>query len=138
MVPFTFREMKRAWRQNRKAGTVVSANNSHRLLLFYATECGLKALILKRKRLDSTIGCKQIQSAGHNLNKLLDDLRAGADLKIKKELSLSPINSGKLTRNCGVGDLNQIWRYGGKCQNISDKEIQKSLELINQWLEEQL
>jgi hypothetical protein len=50
MIPFTDREIQRAWRTNLEASQVPSRNNAHRLLLFYAVECGLKAIIMKRER----------------------------------------------------------------------------------------
>jgi len=95
-------------------------------------------LILKRHRLTLTSECPAIAEASHNINKLLDHLKAGYDLKLKKNLQLSPINQGKLERKCSNQDLNQVWRYGGKCVNPSDDEIEKSLEFVNQWIGEQL
>ena len=138
MIIFTYREMKNAWAANRKAGAVRNTTNPHRLLLFYATECGLKALILKRERLTLTIDCPAITASQHNINKLLDYLKAGYALKLKNDLQLSPIDHGRQERKCSNQDLNQIWRYGGRCVNVSDEEIQKSLERVNQWIEEQL
>lgn len=138
MITFTYREMKNAWAANRKAGAVQNTTNPHRLLLFYATECGLKALILKRQKLTLTSDCPAIAAASHNINKLLDALRAGYALKLKNDLQLAPINHGRLERKCSNQDLNQIWRYGGKCVNPSDDEIENSLECVNNWLEEQL
>ena len=51
-IPFTDRELTRAWRD---LSSVVNSQpigirqNPHRLLLFYAVECGLKAIWLKRQ-----------------------------------------------------------------------------------------
>lgn len=140
MITFTIREMKNAWRENRKAGSVDDKNNANRLLLFYAVECGLKALILKRKSLELTCDSTEISEAGHNINKLLDHLRAGYALKLKPDLSLKPIkkDNNQHERNCTIAELNQIWRYGGRCSNIPDHDLQNGLEKINRWIGEQL
>ncbi|GCL37866.1 hypothetical protein SR1949_29780 [Sphaerospermopsis reniformis] len=51
-IPFTDKEMEKAWLRNISAyyKTPQPHTNAHRLLLFYAVECGLKAIFMKKKR----------------------------------------------------------------------------------------
>ena len=49
MIVFTLREFKRAWRDASSAyDNCTKKTNAHRLLLFYAVETGLKAVVLRR------------------------------------------------------------------------------------------
>ena len=50
-LPFSDRELTRAWRELSAVATPTNSvrQNPHRLLLFYAVECGLKAIWLKRQ-----------------------------------------------------------------------------------------
>ena len=67
-IPFTDRELKRAWRELSVAA-ITSNNlrtNPQRLLLFYAVECGLKAAWLKRKR-KTLFDDADIDEIGHDL-----------------------------------------------------------------------
>ena len=60
MLPFTRREIEKAWRQNLKVSEVENRENPQRLLLFYAVECGLKAVIMKRENLTRTNACDSL------------------------------------------------------------------------------
>jgi hypothetical protein len=112
-IPFTDREMQRAWRDNRSASEQVSRSNSHRLLLFYAVECGLKAILMKRKSINCTNHCAEIADAQHNINKLLDALCVGQSLKLPKRLKMEKIfdKGTKQEREVDAGQINQMWRY---------------------------
>lgn len=54
-LPFTLREMQTGWRKNFQAYKKASPpiHNAHRLLLFYAIECGLKSILMKRENAGS-------------------------------------------------------------------------------------
>lgn len=73
-IPFTDREIENAWRGNWRASCTVARTNSHRLLLFYAVECGLKAVLMRRKNKNRTDLCTEITECQHDINKLLDYL----------------------------------------------------------------
>lgn len=76
MVPITRRELVKAWGELRYASKVASRANPHRLLLFYAAECGLKAIFLAQSNAEvldeNTVGLKN-----HDLNQVMDKLRMG-------------------------------------------------------------
>lgn len=120
-IPFTDRELKRAWRQLMKI-SLPSKNgdreNVHRLLLFYAVECGLKVVWLKHN--NKTLFTKDdINQTGHDLVKILTRLRAGHPLELPLNIQLSAVRAedGRLLkRNGSIESLHQVGRYGGQCQ----------------------
>lgn len=150
VVHFTVREMNRAWKNNLQAFKQSSKNmsNAHRLLLFYAVECGLKVALMKRKRATCTKDCeKEIIDAQHDINKLLDHLKAGVQYKLPRSSYMTSvrINGQDIPRAIASGQINQMWRYGGKldprnsknnCKN--DAEIEKALLRICDWIDKEL
>lgn len=143
MIPFTQRELNRAWRQACSASSVNNRNNAHRLLLFYAVECGLKAAYLKRQNID-VISTAIADELKHDLNKIMTKLCVGKALAIPKSLTLKPFPKSltlkPLTnqRNAQSGDINQVWRYGGILEKPTDAELEKTLETINEWIKGEL
>ncbi|MEA5509572.1 hypothetical protein VB715_07335 [Crocosphaera sp. UHCC 0190] len=139
MIPFTDREIKNAWRQNKLAyQDVQTKTNAHRLLLFYSVECGLKAVIMKRQNKNCTDLCKkEFEESKHNINKLLDFLKAGKDLKLPNQLNMRPLKQNE-ERKFTAGDINQMWRYGGCSEDIKDDELEKKLIKILTWIEQEL
>jgi hypothetical protein len=143
-VTFTDREMTRAWRENLKASSHTSRTNAHRLLLFYAVECGLKAVLMKRQSVTCTNHCMGINEAQHNINKLLDDLMAGKSLKLPTQFNMTPINEKngvKQERSLSPGQINQLLRYGGKIEqpiNFKEKDLENRLIEITKWIEGEL
>jgi len=149
VIPFTDREMRNAWRQNLAASQVEPRTNVHRLLLFYAVECGLKAVIMETELLTRTDEkCRSgqvISDFGHNINGLLDYLSIGSKTpRVRlKNTKIKPIKKHKTSkykeeRTVSPQDINQMWRYGGKSVDVSDEKIEQKLLEINQWIEEKL
>lgn len=110
-------------------------NNAHRLLLFYAVENGLKALIMRMERIRD--GDADFSSELHNLNRLLDRARADAKLRLASNVLIRD-HVANVARNCSVGDINQMWRYGCVADRPSDAEIEAGLNSVAQWIDEQL
>jgi len=158
-VHFSDREMRRAWRQNLQAyekadntapkvRTNALRTNAHRLLLFYSVECGLKAVLMKNDKVDCTDVCEKVIQCGHDLNKLLDALGAGHDLKVPRRIVMKASGSSRLDRVLNSGEINQMWRYGGEAthsQNgqgnlvdLSDEDLEKHLLKISGWIREAL
>ncbi|MBZ9958466.1 hypothetical protein FJ942_26385 [Mesorhizobium sp. B2-4-2] len=84
------------------------------ILLFYAAECGLKAIYMSRNSLrmasDKNSAAKKSASEfGHKLDDLIRELKIRPD-----RLSHTP---GSITMNTGeplsVNEVHQAWRYGG-------------------------
>ena len=134
--------MEKAWKHNHQAyHSSKVTNNAVRLLLFYAVECGLKTVVMKRENLSSTDETYLFAKVQHDLNKLLDYLRAGKDIKITSKLILSDYKNNQrlpTSRHCFSKDLNQIWRYGGSCKEPTDEELEHELQNINNWIQGEL
>ena len=137
VIPFTDRELQKAWRENQRAAKVKTITNAHRLLLFYSVECGLKAVLLKRQSKDCTDSCPELAEVQHDINKLLDKLRAGENLKLPSQLSMNPLKKNQ-ERKFSCAEINQMWRYGGCCDNIKDNELEKKLLDILSWIAQEL
>jgi hypothetical protein len=147
-VIFTSREMTRAWRTNLEASAsmqISGRSNAHRLLLFYAVECGLKAALMKRRFVACTNLCEEIDKAQHNINRLLDCLNAGQDLRLPEPLNMMPIKdkASKQERKLHSGQINQMWRYGGSVDTsygavTSDKTLEDNLLKISEWIQGEL
>jgi hypothetical protein len=141
-IPFTDRELKRAWRELTACAQVavgVERQNPQRLLLFYAVEVGLKAVFLKRKN-RSLFDSADIAKMGHDLRQILRDLGVGTNLQLPEILELETVaKRGKnLLRNGDVSILHQAWRYGGKCVSPTDKDCEEKLEKVLIWIRGEL
>jgi len=113
--------------------------NPHRLLLFYAVECGLKAVWLKRQRRTLFEGA-DISRTGHNLRQVLKDLNVGAGLSLPETFRLPTATQGQaqFPRNGKFGDLHQAWRYGGKCEAPTDHDCELQLQRVLNWIQGEL
>ncbi|MEH2162240.1 MAG: hypothetical protein V7K38_14640 [Nostoc sp.] len=145
-IPFTDREMAKAWLANLSAyenSQKTSRTNAHRLLLFYAVECGLKTILMKRKGHKRSDSCTEIAECQHNINKLLDCLGAGGSLNLP-EIFIGEVfdtRNNKEERKLNSGQINQMWGYGGKVisivtqkQKANDEDIEKKLLGISKWI----
>ena len=141
-IPFTDRELKRAWRELSAIATPAAGTarkNPHRLLLFYAVECGLKAVWLQRQS-RSLLDRDDIDKTGHNLRQLLTDLRVGAQLSLPGNLRLQPVtqSQGQIPRHGDISILHQVWRYGGKCTAPTDQYCENQLQQVLNWIQGEL
>lgn len=137
-LPFTDQELSRAWRNLRRTANAEKRNNTHRLLLFYAIECGLKAVWLKRQSKTLFDGAA-IDRFGHDLSKIVTDLRLGHTLNLlPASVQLSAVNSGQIPRAGGLDAIHQVWRYGGQLSVPTDEEMETRLENMAQWIAKEL
>lgn len=141
-IPFTDRELKRAWRELSAIAAPppdCPRKNPHRLLLFYAVECGLKAVWLKR-RSRSVFDREDIDRTGHNLRQMLKELRVGGQLSLPENLQLSAIarNQIQVPRHGDISILHQAWRYGGECAAPTDEQCENLLQQVLNWIQGEL
>lgn len=133
------KEFEKGWARARSVYTEVAAgaqrNNAHRLVLFYAVENGLKALIMRLER--TRDGEADFSVEQHNLNKLLDRVRATTALRLERQIRIRNELS-QSQRSCEVGDINQMWRYGCVADQPDDSQLESNLNKIALWIEEQL
>lgn len=138
-IPFTDQELKRAWRQLASASQPARdgrRHNPHRLLLFYAVECGLKAVWLRHHN-KTLFTQDDVKKTGHDLTRILDKLRAGRQLELPANIQLSPVRAEgnqALQRNGTIESLHQIWRYGGECLQPVDDVCEQQLERVLDWI----
>jgi len=158
-IPFTEREMYNAWTENLSASRQTPRSNPHRLLLFYAIECGLKTILMRRNGVNRTdYLCPEIAAAQHNINQLLDAVKAKQNLKLPKELKIKAIKDrrNQEDRKLNAGQVNQMWRYGGrllsckkeskqhqkdgnaKFEEFDDECLERKLIEISEWIKEEL
>ena len=140
-IPFTDRELKGAWREL-SALSIRDGKprqNPHRLMLFYAVECGLKVVWLKRQN-RNVFDRQDIDKIGHNLRQLLKDLRVGQELTLPQDIKLSDLtqNNIAIPRNRDIEILHQAWRYGGKCVSPTDDKCEEQLEKVLRWINGEL
>jgi len=141
-VPFTDRELMRAWRELSAVAMPPlgsTRKNPHRLLLFYAVECGLKAVWLKRQN-RALFDREDIDRTGHNLRQVLKELKVGSNLSLPENLRLQPvISNGALQhRNGDIAILHQAWRYGGTCTAPTDNDCEHQLVAVWNWIQGEL
>ena len=137
-IEMTQREMDRAFRSHHAATQQLlsSVNPSKLVCLFYAVECGLKYLVMKREH-HSTTGGIDHYGFEHNINKILNHLRCGKQLRLPANISLYT-NNPNAQRDTDQSSLNQVWRYGVNIKRPEDHtHITKTLESICNWIKEQ-
>lgn len=139
-IPFTNRELVRAWRSSLDVSKSEQRTNPHRLLLFYAIECGLKATYLKQINktvIDSDIA----QQFSHDINKLCEKLSINSSFMLPQSLCMKDckVDSKDVTRTCSPSEINQIWRYGGTLDGVeNDIFLEGKLEKLNEIIEKEL
>jgi len=146
MIPFSRQELVRACRGAYNASQVTPRTNAHRLLLFYAAECGLKAIWLRQQNMDILYESITDRLSGrpvlHDINKMLDLLRLGKERQLPGEIELPDLKATRgviLKRKHTSAELNQAWRYGGNlCAPHDDKIFENALEALNNWIAKEL
>jgi hypothetical protein len=139
MVDAKRRELEKSFKSHfstytKRTNSTRNTNKSEKLILFYAIECGLKVMLLKKINRNSTKAFLE-----HNIYK--DKLKGtgGHDLKfLLREINYSNVKFPKLVCNSGddveVKDYNQVWRYGIECNSSTEAEIERELIKIAEWL----
>ncbi|SLM31717.1 hypothetical protein MTBBW1_410072 [Desulfamplus magnetovallimortis] len=128
----SYRHLKQECKKNH------TDSNAKLLLFIYAIECGIKALLLKRKNMADTFVLQNNEGTAnltHDLQALLCNLHApyrfSSDFKF--------LTRSKTPETVPVKDLHQALRYGGTFYNREDKDkLKKKLDQIDSWLQEAL
>jgi hypothetical protein len=137
-IPVTRRELRRAWEQLRQAASVTPRQAPHLLLVFYAVECGLKAVWLRRQAAE-LLDVEEIAHLKHDLNGLLNELRVGHPLApLRTPVTLTPLKTPNRTRGGGVEVLHQAWSYGVDVQDPNEASIAQQLDELNRWIAKEL
>lgn len=136
VVHVSLQELKRAYRNHIQAYEACPRpTNAHRLLLFYAIECGLKAVLLKRKNCKSTDELSDDVKLDHDLNKLLSELKTGRTLNIPNNIK---IQAKPPRQPIMISELHQVWRYGGKATDPPDDQLEQKLLKVINWIDQNI
>lgn len=110
---------------------------SNNLLLFYAVECGLKAVLLRRRNLRTLreIKTDNAEGLGHDLAYYVKELRiSAATVSLKGAYRLGGRQSG----SCAVRDVHQAWRYGVRMDPGDEGQLVNGLVRLTDWVREEL
>ncbi|OLN24126.1 hypothetical protein BTO30_01560 [Domibacillus antri] len=140
------KELEKSFRRHltvyRQAGGTKS--QSHRLLLFYGIECGLKALLIRNIKKDTTAELFDYFESengrklnGHDLKELLLFFRkipSAPQFNIKSFPNF-PCHGNQAAP---VSKYNEVWRYGIDSDSRSQKDAEEILIEIASQIEEEL
>ena len=128
MISVTLREIEKSFRRHRHVVDSANASSAtHRMVLFYSVECGLKAVYMRRNRLRKTDG--SVTDFGHRLADLLASLRCIYRL---------PDAVCKDGRQIASKSLHEAWRYGKALENQRELSCETSLKNIILWINNEL
>ncbi len=128
----SYRHLKQQCKRN------LSGSNAKLLLFLYAIECGIKALLLKRKNIKDTFKLLQNEGTGslsHDLRFLLTQLHSPHHLPENFQFQ----TRSKANETVSMIDLHQALRYGGTFHIQEEKnKLEIKLKKIDSWLQEAL
>lgn len=139
-IPFTRRELANAWRNLYKLSKQSTGRtNPHRLLLFYAVECGLKAAWLKHQARD-ILTSADVHKFGHKLDVIAQALCFPPLGPTNFSLSDVSISQQKEPRaNYAMDHLHQAWRYGAVLLSpVDDQTMEAVLDRLHSLIEKEL
>ena len=133
MINIKKHELKNSFKEHYSIANVAPPSKkkySHKLLLFYAVECGLKVLIITKISGSTTKDIYNNTKIGPLLNG-----KSGHNLVVMtKFLGISQFKFPGI--DCKNGDVagcdsyNQLWRYGAECDSNKEDEVVKELEKL--------
>lgn len=134
-IEVTRREFHQAWKAHRSLWeSAQQQNNASLTCLFYAIECGLKAVILKQEGRELS-GPKEGE-LGHDINKMLSILRVQRTLLINADYLLNDLKNPNKPRNASQDQINQVFRYGVMFKSDENKvELTERLTAIVRWID---
>ena len=133
MLAADVRGLKQAFNAHKVASQKTQGISSY-LLLFYAAECGMKSVWLKRNKLTTTNDIADstlLSPDGHNLNRWKKELRISASIGNAPAFSLAGGGA-----DLEVAKAHQAWRYGIRMNADKEKELVEWLEKIYNWIKE--
>lgn len=131
-----FREHNGLWKSAKQSGEI---SFTHKMVLFYAVECGLKALYMKRNRMADS---KATDSQGENITKYKHDLKTLMDRMNMKSVKIPKtyleVKSYDDKHQWEPKSLHEAWRYGRTFVLEKEEECVESLCSILEELNREL
>lgn len=135
MIPAGWSELKGAFHQHISVAKN-GASPSHNLLAFYAVECGIKSIYLKRNKLRTTENIRDERlMRSHDISLWVKELRLPA--------AITGTNTGfHLHRDqqsaWSIARAHEVWRYGIIICPADESELVRWLDYIRQWVEKEI
>ncbi|RLC10593.1 MAG: hypothetical protein DRI57_20150 [Deltaproteobacteria bacterium] len=139
MVHVTRREIEKSFRKHKSFVRHLNqsgryASPQRKMILFYAVECGLKSLYMKRKCLQRTdqkdSNNKSVSDFSHNLNRLLKKLNL-IQHKLPDVMAVDSIS-------IPAKSLHEAWRYGKELDAYDERKYEEKLQKIMQIIDREL
>lgn len=131
MVKAGTSELWRAFHLHR-ASASAGESESHSLLLFYAAECGLKAVWLRRnQKLSSEQFPEALAKHGHDLSLWLKELRVGATVRPAPVVRVHRDNHA-----LSIAEVHEAWRYGVRMRSEDESRLRSWLTRVCAWVQE--
>ncbi|MGE5528356.1 MAG: hypothetical protein ACM3X6_04340 [Patescibacteria group bacterium] len=140
MIDVKRHELEAAFRKNWKAYDEAAEKGSpHRLILFYAVECGLKVYIMRKNpRLKTTADFAEVEDLAqlrqtHDINLLL--AKAGYRIATVKSIRYRAPGWPRLYSLAYAHQVHELWRYSVEANDENMQEVVHRLEEIAAWLQ---
>lgn len=136
MIPAGQSDLRQAFHAHRKEAKKISGTCSY-LLLFYAAECGLKSIYLRRNNLSKTDKIQNqalLSKDGHNLDRWIKELKISAN-QVGATPHFHLANGGS---SLDIQKAHQVWRYGVKIKVEDEKKLVEWLENICNYIKENI
>jgi hypothetical protein len=108
------------------------------LLLFYATECALKAVVLRQRNAASTEALDD-SLRSHDLGALTKSLRVSAEVGRDVEATYDRrANQGRPMPKVSLARTHEVWRYGANLTDDSNARVKVLLDRLRDWARNEL
>jgi hypothetical protein len=104
---------------------------SRYLLYFYAVECGLKHLLVKRNKFRRTDELRE--NYGHDLRKMLKALKVSKTMIRDDSLQQFHLNRDR-GRCYDIREVHQAWRYGITVKTEDENRIVSYFDRVTSWI----
>lgn len=135
ILPAGVSELRQAFFHHLTVSEQTKGISSH-LLLFYAAECGIKSIWLRRnnlKTINDIADPTLISQDGHNLDRWIKELKISARVKNAPHFRLASGGS-----SLDVEKAHQAWRYNIRMNPQDEKVLVEWLESLCAWIKENI
>jgi hypothetical protein len=133
-IPASYRELANAYHSHVEVSSK-GTSMTHKLVLFYCVECGLKSIYLHWNGLQSTDQLdNETEKFGHNLREWAKKLHLSAEL-------IGGLDNLRLNKNdiqYSAEYAHQIWRYGIRVRSEDEKCLVDGLINMKDWIKDQI
>ncbi|WP_200304032.1 hypothetical protein [Streptomyces adelaidensis] len=132
MVDVGVRQLQRSRDRLERSGEASAAGEDEAtagLLLFYSAECGLKAEVMRRRRLRDTSQLPE-EFRTHDLRVLAKELNWSPQTQRALKGCARPRNNGRALPKVEPPALHEAWRYGADLEPEDEKQSLAALRTL--------